>query len=172
MQMVKRIVGGFFLSLILLWLFAPKVELYYLLEKALKEKNIIISNETITDTWYGFKIENAELYIAGAKIAIISELNFNFFFFYNTLEVNEIKMDKSLSNMAPKLIKNINATYSILDPLHITINGEGSFGELNGVITLIEKKIEILFPVIKNLKTIKKFLKKDKEKGWLYETNY
>jgi hypothetical protein len=37
---------------------------------------------------------------------------------------------------------------------------------------LVEKKIEVLFPVAKELKTIKKFLKKDKEKGWYYETNY
>jgi len=39
-------------------------------------------------------------------------------------------------------------------------------------VALIEKKVEILFPVVKELKTIKKFLKKDKEKGWFYETNY
>ncbi|CAA6824195.1 MAG: Unknown protein [uncultured Sulfurovum sp.] len=172
MQMVKRIVGGFFLSLILLWLLAPKVELYYLLEKSLKEKQIIISNETIKDTWYGLKIENAELYVAGAKVAKVAELEFNFFFFYNTLMINEIKMDSSLSNMAPKEINELTAVYSILDPLIIKLEGTGSFGVLNGTVALIEKKIEILFPVVKELKTIKKFLKKDKEKGWVYETNY
>ena len=172
MQMVKRIVGGFFLSLLLLWLFAPKVELYYLLEKSLKEKGIIISNETITDTWYGLKVQNAELYVAGARVANISELNFNFFFFYNTLNINEIKMDKSLSNMAPKEINQLKAVYSILNPINIKLDGEGSFGILDGVVALLNNKIEILFPVPKELKTIKKFLKKDKEKGWIYETNY
>ena len=172
MQMVKRIVGGFFLSLILLWLFAPKVELYYLLEKSLKEKNILISNETITDTWYGLKIENADLHVAGAKVANISELNFNFFLFYNTLTINEIKMDKSLSNMAPKEINKLDSVYSVLNPLNITLDGVGSFGVLDGTVALVEKKIEILFPVAKELKTIKKFLKKDKEKGWFYEANY
>ena len=172
MQMVKRIVGGFFLSLILLWLFAPKVELYYLLEKSLKEKGIVISNETITDTWYGFKVENAEVYVAGAKIVNVTDLDFNFFLFYNTLEINEIKMDKSLSNIAPKEIHNISAIYSILDPLKIKLDGDGSFGVIDGVINLIDKKVEILFPITKEIKTIKKFLKKDKEKGWFYETNY
>ena len=172
MQMVKRIVGGFFLSLILLWLFAPKVELYYLLEKSLKEKSIIISNENITDTWYGLKIENADLYLDGAKIANISELNFNFFLFYNTLKINEIKMDKSLSNMAPKEINNLAAIYSVLEPLKVKLDADGSFGVLDGSVALVDKKIEILFPVAKELKTIKKFLKKDKEKGWFYETNY
>ena len=172
MQMVKRIVGGFLLSFLLLWLFAPKVELYYALEKLLKEKTIVISNEVITDTWYGLKIKNAELSIDGAKIATVSELNFNFFFFYNTLKLNGIKMDKSLSNMAPKEINNLNAVYSIINPLKIKLDAEGSFGIMDGSVHLLKKKVEILFPVTKEIDTIKKFLKQDKEKGWLYETSY
>ncbi|CAA6813581.1 MAG: Unknown protein [uncultured Sulfurovum sp.] len=172
MQMVKRIVGGFFLSLILLWLFAPKVELYYFLEKKLKENKIVISNETITDTWYGIKIENAKLYVDSAKIADIDEFNFSFFFLYNTLKIDNIKTDNSLSRLAPKEINTINAVYSIIQPLEIKLNGEGSIGVFDGTVELIKKRIEILFPVPKDLKSIKKFLKKDQEKGWLYETNY
>ena len=44
MQVVKRIIGGFFLLILFLWLFAPKQELYYFLEKTLKEQDVIISN--------------------------------------------------------------------------------------------------------------------------------
>ncbi len=176
MQMVKRIVGGFFLSLILLWLFAPKVELYYLLEKSLKKKNIIISNETITDTWYGVKIENADVYVSlngdVAKVANAAEFNLNFFFLYNTLSINNIQMDKTLARLAPKEIDHIEAVYSILNPLQVKLSGEGSFGVMDGTITLMQRKIEILFPVAKELQTIKRFLKKDKEKGWIYETSY
>jgi len=172
MQMVKRILGGFFLSLILLWLFAPKIELYYLLEKSLKEKNIIISNETITDTWYGVKINNAEIYAAGAKVANVAELKFDFFLFYNRLNITEINLDESLSNMAPKVINSLNAVYSIMNPMQITLDGEGSFGVLDGEVNLVEREVTILFPVPKALKTIKKFLKKDPEKGWYYETSY
>ena len=172
MQMVKRIVGGFFLSLLLLWLFAPKVELYYFLEKFLKEKHIVISNETVIDTWYGLKIKNGELSVDGAKIATIEELNFNFFFFYNTLTINKATMDKSLSNVAPKEINNILAKYSVINPLKVTLNAEGSFGTLDGYVAPLDRKVEILFPVTKEIKTIKKFLKQDKEKGWFYETNY
>jgi len=172
MQMVKRIIGGFFLGLILLWLFAPKVELYYFLEKSLKEKNIIISNETINDTWYGLKVENADIYVAGAKVANATELTFNFFFLYSSLTIEQIKMDKSLANMAPKEVTTMNAVYSVIDPLNIKLDAEGSFGVLTGTVALLERKVEILFPVAKEIKTIKKFLRKDKEKGWYYETNY
>jgi len=172
MQMVKRIIGGFLLALVLLWLFAPKVELYYLLEKSLKERNIVISNETITDTWYGLQIENATLYVAGAKVAHVAKLNFNFFLFYNTLKIDEVKMDKSLSNMAPKEIKYFRAIYSVLNPLKVKLEAEGSFGVADGSVDLKNQKVEILFPVTKDIKTIKRFLKKDKERGWVYETNY
>ncbi|HHD82136.1 MAG TPA: hypothetical protein ENK82_04600 [Campylobacterales bacterium] len=172
MQMVKRIIGGFFLSLVLLWLFAPKVELYYLLEKSLKEKDIIISNETITDTWYGLKVENADIYVAGAKVAHTAELTLNFFFLYSALKVEQVNMDGSLANMAPKEISSLKAVYSIIDPLNIKLDAEGSFGVLTGTVALLERKVEILFPVAKEIKTIKKFLRKDKEKGWYYETRY
>lgn len=169
MQMVKRIFGGFFLSLILLWLFAPKVELYYWLEKSLEEKQIIISNETITDTWYGLKITNADVYVTGAKIAHASELEFNFFLFYTALALKGVGME---TNLAPKTLNHITAVHSVMDPLNITLQGEGSFGTLDGTVNLLERKVEILFPVAKEIKTIQKFLKKDQEKGWYYETNY
>ena len=81
-------------------------------------------------------------------------------------------MNESLSTLAPKEINNLNAIYSVLDPLKIKLDGEGSFGILDGTVELVKRKVEILFPVPKDLKTIKKFLKKDKEKGWIYETNY
>ena len=169
MQLVKRILGGFFLGFILLWIFAPKVELYYLLEKSLKEKNIIISNETITDTWYGLKVQNADFYVAGAKIATSAELNFNFFLLYNTLKIKEIK---TYTNLAPKEINQFNAIYSIANPFNIKLDGEGSFGILDGKVALKDRRVEILFPETKDIEALKKFLKNDKEKGWFYETNY
>ena len=172
MQMVKRIIGGLFLSILLLWIFAPKEELYYLLEKSLKEKNIIISNETLVNEWFGLKVLNADIYTNGIKVAQVDELNFNFIFFYSNLTINGIHIDESLQNMAPKVINSLNANYSIINPIEIKLKGEGSFGELDGRITLLEKKIEILFPVTKELKSVKRFLKNDKTKGWYYETNY
>jgi len=170
MQMVKRIVGGFFLTLILLWLFAPKQELYYLLEKSLKEQNIVISNEEFQDKWYGLKITNANIYLDGGNIAKVAELDFNFFFLYNTLTIHSI--EPAFANIAPKNIDKLIAKYSIIKPLKIELDGEGSFGVLKGAVDLLNRKVEIFFPVSKDLKSVKKFLKKDPKKGWYYETNY
>ena len=172
MQMVKRIVGGFFLSILLLWFFAPKQELYYLLEKSLKENNIIISNETIKDTWIGLKIDHADIYVEGAKIATNRELNFIFLFLYTKLSIEDLKIDTSLHSVAPKKINRLIATYSVLNPLKVILKGEGSVGKIEGTIAITERKIEILFPKPKDLKTVKKFLKKDAKKGWYYEKTY
>ena len=172
MQMVKRILGGFFLFILLLWLLAPKQELYYLLEKSLKENNIIISNETLKDSWIGLKIDHADIYVEGAKIATNRELNFIFLFLYVKLSLNDLEIDKSLHTVAPKKIDNLTATYSVLNPLKIILKGSGSVGEIDGTVALKERKIEILFPKPKDLKTVKKFLKKDAKKGWYYEKTY
>jgi len=172
MQMVKRIIGGFFLSILLLWLLAPKQELYYLLEKELKKNDIVISNETIKDTWFGLKLLNAEVYVKGAKMAEVSELELNIFFLYNSLTVNNIHINKAMHNVAPKSIEEIDIEYSIANPLNIILNGRGSFGVVEGNIALAKRDILVRFPVAKEIKAFKKFLKKDKKGEWEYETNY
>ncbi len=172
MQMVKRIIVGFFLSILLLWLLAPKQELYYLLEKELKKNDIIISNETIKDTWFGLKLLNAEIYVKGAKMAKVSELQLNIFFLYNTLTIKNIMVNEAMHNDAPKNIEDIRIEYSIRDPLHVKLNALGSFGVLEGKVAFMDKHISIVFPVAKDIKSFKKFLKKDKTGEWKYETNY
>jgi len=172
MQMVKRIIGGFFLSILLLWLLSPKQELYYLLEKELKKNGVIISNETFKDRWFGFVIENADIYVKGAKMAQVSKLEFNLFFFYNTLELKEIKTNDAIHNVAPKDISEMLIKYSVLDPLKVNIDSKGSFGVATGAVELINRKVKILLPVVKDIKVFRKFLKKDKTEGWKYETNY
>ena len=170
--MVKRIIGGFFLFILMMWLFAPKQELYYLIEKSLKENDIVISNETIKDTWFGLNISNADIYVKGVNIANTADLQLNIFFLYNTLTVESINMDASLHNVAPKTIDEVKASYSIIDPMQVQLEGLGSFGTMTGTVSLLEKKVKLLFPVAKDIKAFKKFLKKDKQGGWYYETNY
>jgi len=172
MQMVKRIVGGFFLFILLMWLFAPKQELYYLLEQKLKEKDIVFSNETVTDTWFGLNIKNADIYVKGVKMANTADLQQNVFFFYNTLKIENININESLHAMAPKAIDELNIKYSVLNPLQISMDGLGSFGTAMGTVALKEKQVHIDFPVAKDIQTFKKFLKKDETGGWYYETNY
>ena len=172
MQVVKRIVGGFFLFILLLWLFAPKEELYYLAEKSLKQSDIVISNETIEDRWFGLRISDADIYVKGINVAKVANLQLNLFFFYNTLTIEGIDMDASLHNVAPKAVDELKATYSVIDPLHVQLDGVGSFGTVSGNAILLENKVRLNFPIAKDIRAFKKFLKKDKQGEWYYETNY
>jgi hypothetical protein len=172
MQVVKRIIGGFFLFILFLWLFSPKQELYYLLEKELKKNDIIISNETVKDTWFGINLQNADVYVKGVRMAQIADLELNIFFLHNTLTINEIKTNEAVHNVAPKVINQALVKYSIMNPLNIELNGLGSFGTLEGNVNLIEKEITVLFPVAKDIKAFRKFLKKDETGEWKYETAY
>ena len=172
MQMVKRILGAFILILIFLWLFAPKQELYYLLETKLKENDVFLNNETVIDRWYGIEIKHADLYVKGINMAKIDSLKFNLFFVYTDFIISKVTIDKSLQTMAPKSIERIDAKWSLLDPLHIQIKGLGSFGSIDGSVALLDREIKILFPIVKNINSFKKFLRKDPKGGWYYETNY
>ncbi len=169
--MVKRTIGGFFLLVLLMWILAPKHELYYLLEKELKKQGVVISNETIENNWFGVTLTNANISVKGIQFATVKELNLNLFFLYNTLTVKSINIDESLQNMAPKTIDRLNIVYSIMNPLAVQIDSNGSFGIANGTVDPIERHVKILFPVAKDINTFKKFLKKDAS-GWYYETNY
>ncbi|HHH19459.1 MAG TPA: hypothetical protein ENK86_02940 [Campylobacterales bacterium] len=172
MQMVKRLIGGLLLLIIFLWLFSPKQELYYLLEKELEKKGIVISNETFHDHWLGLEITNADIYLKGIKVAEAQDLTLNVFFLYNTLTINKIQTDKGIHNIAPKSIETLTATFSIIAPYKIALTGEGSFGSIYGGLYLnLDNKLLIRFNNAKEIAAFKKFLKKD-QKGLYYETYF
>ncbi|HHB94453.1 MAG TPA: hypothetical protein ENK88_04840, partial [Campylobacterales bacterium] len=85
MQMVKKIIGGFFLLLIFLVIFAPKQQIYYLLEKELAKNDIVISNEKFSDNLLGLSISDADIYVKGIKMAHIKSVDLDIFLLYNKL---------------------------------------------------------------------------------------
>lgn len=169
--MVKRTVGGFILLLIFLWIFAPKQEIYYLMEKELAKNGIVIANEKFEEGLFGMKISDAEIYFEGIQVAKVKSLSLNLFFLYNQAVISSVVTDKGIQNFAPKSIDKITATYSILKPYKIAIEGRGSFGSIIGGVYLNRHKLLLRFKHIKEIRSFKKFLKKDK-KGLYYEKSY
>jgi hypothetical protein len=167
--MVKKIIGGFFLLLIFLVIFAPKEQIYYLIEKNLEKEKIIISNENFKETPFGFTIDNADIYFEGIKMAHIKSLSLNIFLLYNQLKLESVEIDKGFQNIAPKSIDTLSAVFSIIKPYKIAIDGVGSFGEVKGGVYLNMNKLFLRFPKTdKDIRVFRKFLKKDK-KGLYYE---
>jgi hypothetical protein len=168
MQMVKKIISGFFLLLIFLVIFAPKQQIYYLLEKELAQNDIVISNEKFSDKLFGLTITDADIYIKGIKMAQIKSVDLNIFFLYNQLTINSVHTDKGIQNIVPKSIDKLTAIFSIIKPYKVAIDGVGSFGEVKGGVYLNMNKIFLRLPKTKDISSFKNFLKKDKE-GLYYE---
>lgn len=166
MQMVKRIFGGFFLLIIFLWLSSPKQELYFLLEKELEKKDIIISNERFVDRWYGLEIYDADIYVKGIKMAKVESLKLHLFFLYNKLSVTNTQVE-----VDPKSIESVTAIFNVIKPYKVAIKSSGSFGTLEGGVYLMEKKLILRVKERKEMKMFDKFLTKD-ERGDYYEKYY
>jgi hypothetical protein len=67
------------ISLVLLFLFSilifmPKQNLYFLLEKELKQYDVIISDEKFISTLFGFQLQNALVYVKGVNIATLNNV--------------------------------------------------------------------------------------------------
>ena len=166
MQMVKRIFGGFFLLIILLWLVSPKQELYFLLEKELKKNDIIISNERFVDRWYGLEIYDADIYVKGIKMATVESLKLYIFFLYDKLTITNTKTE-----VDPKSIDSITAVFNVIKPYKIAIKSNGSFGLVEGGVYFMDKKLILRVIERKDMKIFEKFLSKD-DRGEYYEKYY
>ncbi len=171
MQMVKKLTVTIFSSFIILLallIFAPKEQLYYKLEKELEKNGIVISDEKFTDTILGVKIEDANVYVKGINVAHIKLIDLKIFFLLNRLTIDSVTTDKSIQNFVPKNINHAKAVFSILKPYKISIDANGSFGEISGGVYLNMNKIFIRVPKPKDISAFRGFLKRD-AKGLYYE---
>ena len=171
MQVVKNI----FLGILVLWFaflaFMPKTELYYLLEKELLKNDIKLNEQSIDEGIFSLKLHGVKLFAKGVHIADIKKVELVTFLGYTTFKIEEIVVDTLLSAQAPKEIKSIDIVHSILDATHISIDANGSLGEVIGQVNLAQRKIRVDFQKSKEIYKIKNFLKKDK-KGWYYEKTF
>ncbi|MCF6244707.1 MAG: hypothetical protein L3J43_06690 [Sulfurovum sp.] len=171
MQMVKK----FFIFFVIVWFailfFMPKQTLYYKLEEILLKNDIKINEKEIEEGLFSLKLRDSKVYVKGIQLATIKEIDFFTLLFYTNIEVNNLTLDESLKNMAPTQIDKLEVVHAVWNPLNITLDAVGSFGNLNGDVSLIERKIHIDFNETKNIDMLKGSLQQD-EKGWFYETAF
>ncbi len=171
MQVVKNI----FISLFVLWfaifMFMPKQELYYTLEKELLKQGIEINEKSREEGLFSLHLNEATLYAKGIKVATIEKLSFFSMLFYSTLSISNVQVDDSLKSFVPENIENTIMVHSVLSPFEVFVTSMGSFGLTEGKIDLNAHKIRLDFIDAKDIKTIKSQLKKD-DKGWYYETSF
>jgi len=159
----------------LLIFFAPKKELFFAVEKAIKPFGVVINNEKIDDFGLLVKLKEADIIVKDIKIAHIKTISLLPLIFYNSLNIEPFSLSEDLSDFVPKNIQNINLTYSILHPKKLFVKAKGDFGEAIGDIDVIQRKVKILFnfsgAVMQKYKKLLRNFKKTKE-GYVYEYRF
>jgi len=155
--------------------FAPKKEIYYMVEQKIKPLDIIIDKESFYDNGFVFGIDNADIYFKGIKSARLDSINITMLLFYNKISIPAFRLNDDFSDFLPAKIKFINIKHTILNPLEISINAKGDFGKADGVVDLKTRTIKILFrfskTVVTKYRQTLRGLKKTKE-GYRYEYHF
>jgi len=174
--MVKKIVKFslyvlFFLAAVLF--FIPKVSLYYLAEKELKKYDVVVSNERVDDRGFTLSINSANVYVKSIKSANIVEINIKPFLLYNGVNVKNITLADTAKSFVPLKIEQLNIEYSLFNPLNITANAKGEFGELEISVQVVERRVHLeLQPsklMLKSYQNTLRQLKKTENGGYVYD---
>ena len=156
--------------------FTPKTQLYYALESKLDEKNIIISDETLNDSGFYFSLSGGSLHYDGLKIADLSSMQFTPLILFNRISVESFTFDQAIAQFINGDIEKAYIQYSIIDPLHVILKAEGSFGQMNRSFAFMDKHLSLDLnassSLIKSRSPLLKKLKKTKEGLYTYESTF
>ena len=171
MQMVKKSI----IVLVITWaaviILMPKQELYYMLEKELSKHEIILNEQELDEGMFSLRLKQVTVYFKGINVAMIEEMKLTTLLFYSCVKVESLQVDDSLKTMVPQNTKEARVKHSVLSPLKLFVEANGSFGAMEGSIDLSERNIRLDFNESKHLEMLKPQLRKE-EKGWVYETSF
>ena len=155
--------------------FLPKESLYNYLEHELKKEKVIISDETRVENIFNFSINNSRIFYKGINISEIKKVDFTTYLFNTKIEVNDVKLLGSITNLAPSPISKISLSHSILDYKKIKIVANGSFGVLNGELDIFTKTMTLRLKANKIMKSKYSNILREmklKEGEYLYEYKF
>lgn len=171
MQMVKKIILASFVLWITVLFFMPKAELYYSLEKALDKQDIKLNEKSIEEGLFSLSVKKVTVYIKGIPLINIEELNYFTLLFYSSLNIEDLIVDEALHSKIPAFIKEGHVKHQIFSPMSLTLDANGSFGQIVGNVDLMQGSVHIDFVNTKDISMIQSSLTKG-EKGWVYEKSF
>ena len=167
--MVRNIIIILILVPLAIVFFAPKRELYYLMEQKLQDSNIIISSEQLDTTPLGIDASHPVFYASGMPVATAEGFNIWSILFTTHFNARGVKIAEGFPQelVADKLgISNM-----IFTPFDLSIDGVSSLGNLNGNINLGDRVVRIDVDTKKVPKYYNSYFKKSDE-GVYYESNF
>lgn len=169
MQMVRKILLVLVVLLFSLVLFAPKRELYYLLEKQLMKQDIIINNAQIQSGLFTLTLKGLQIYVKGIEVARVDEVEIFSLLVYNRLSATGIETESSLYRLIPTKVESMDLEYQILKPTAIQIDTNGTFGRASGFVDA--SKIHLNLAEEGSIAALKPMLRSGNE-GWYYELSF
>lgn len=169
MKTLARWLGLCLFFLLMLVVFAPKIAMYYALEKELQKENIVISQEHINDRWLDLDVRNGTLFYEEIEAGMIERIHVLPLLFYNRISISNARFSSEMNNFFPQKIERIDTTYSVINPLAVQIRGEGDFGTIEGEVDLMESKLVLtLTPSGSASKQYATLMRKFKKEGDVY----
>lgn len=177
--MVKRF-SMFFAYLIFfilaLMYFTPKETIFYLLEKELKNHDVIISNETLSDRGFSLDVSDADIFVKSLKSANVQESNIKIFALYNSLTLSNITLSSAAASFIPLHVDELCVSYSVFNPLNVKAYSLGEFGEAELTFSLLDRALHIdIIPsdlMKQKHKNSMRQLKKSEDGGYSYDRTF
>jgi len=94
MVKVQKYFAYFIFFILALIYFMPKTNIYYFIEKELKNHEIIISNEELQESSFNLHITGGTLSVKSVESANIAQADMKIYGFYNSVE---LKIDNASS---------------------------------------------------------------------------
>lgn len=176
MKIIGKIIIYFIVVAGLILFFLPKTNLYYQGEAILEKYKVVLSQEQLSDQGFALKISDGILYYDDLVVAKIKEIKIRTLIFYNGISFAPFSLSKDMEQFLPLGIENLSITHTVLNPLHVMIEGEGDFGALEGDVSLYDRNISLVLTPSALLEKKKPFwlkrMKKTAEGEYRYESAY
>ncbi|MDD5053095.1 MAG: hypothetical protein PHO27_10230 [Sulfuricurvum sp.] len=171
---MKHIFSFFFFFIFSLILFLPKVNLYYMAEKALASAHLYLNDEIFSNRLIYLDVENATLLLDTTRIGSIEKIRLVPFVIFNNINITNVKFSGEFASLFPDGIDNIALTYTFFHPLNIDVQGVGGFGPVHGNIDLSEHHLTLIFEPTQTMRQYPLLLAKlrKSDKGLVYETSF
>lgn len=176
---MKRLAKALFYTVLffaLVLFFLPKAALYYQAETLLKAQKIILSGERADDTGIQLVLEGGSLYYEDLKVADLERITLTPGILYNRLSVAPFAFSSQMAAFVPANVAGLSLRYTVLDPLHVTFEGSGDFGEASGAVDLIGRTVHLDLRPSAQLLAKKPFwlkqMKKTEGGDYRYESAY
>jgi len=171
MHLVKKtalIVAALWVSLIL---FAPKRELYYLLEQQLQKEGIVLSQERIHETAFGLELEGAVISVQGIELGKVKRIRVWTLLLFSQVEMERFESSPGMRKIADIELARARVWHAVWHPMSLKLEAEGSIGKVRGEIDLQKRKLRLHWQKVGEISALKPYLKKEK-KGWVYERSF